>query len=69
MKILPTAEEKKAIKEMKEADRKLHENSEKERKAGIRHETPEYLRLNAIANEKARRVPSIFGGWGGKRKR
>lgn len=62
MRILPTAEERRAIREMREADRALNENSARERKAGIRDETDEYLRLNQIANEKARLVPRIFGG-------
>lgn len=62
MGLFPTADEKRAIKEMKEADRKLNENGAREKKAGIRHETPEYLRLNRIANEKAARVPRRFGG-------
>lgn len=43
-----------AVREYKDAHRKLHESSERERKAGIRHETDEYLRLNARANEAAR---------------
>ncbi|SHL74830.1 hypothetical protein [Streptomyces yunnanensis] len=54
--------EKRAIAEMREADRKLNENSDRERRAGIRHETPEYQRLNRIANEKAAEVPRMFGG-------
>lgn len=62
MKLFPTAEERRAIKEMWEADRLLNENSERERRVGIRDETPEYLRLNRIAHEKAARVPRIFGG-------
>lgn len=62
MKIFPTAEERRAIKEMREADRKLNENSERARKAGIHEETPEYLRLNEIANDKAAQVPRMFGG-------
>lgn len=62
MKLLPTAEEKRAIKEMKDADAKLHANQRREERAGIRHETPEYQRLNQIANEKAAKVPFRFGG-------
>ncbi len=57
-----TAEEKEAIAELREADRLLNENSDRERRAGIREETPEYQRLNQIANEKAAKVPRIFGG-------
>jgi DNA-binding GntR family transcriptional regulator len=37
----------------KKADAALHENQRKEKKAGVRDETPEYLRLNAAANEAA----------------
>lgn len=62
MKFLPTAEEKRAIKEMKDADAALHANQKREKQAGIREETPEYLRLNRIANEKAAQVPFRFGG-------
>ncbi|WP_329143486.1 hypothetical protein OIU91_06060 [Streptomyces sp. NBC_01456] len=57
-----TPEEKQAIVEMKAADKALHENSDREFKAGIRDETPEYQRLNRIANEKAAKVPRMFGG-------
>ncbi len=37
----------------RDADAALHANQRKEKKAGIRHETPEYQRLNAAANEAA----------------
>lgn len=57
-----TDEEKAAIQRMKDADAALHANSERERKAGIRDETPEYLRLNRIANEAAAEVPRMYGG-------
>ena len=59
MSILPTAEERKAIREMREADRKL-------RALRVTEETPEYVRLNRIANEKAARVPRRFGGTKGR---
>lgn len=55
-------EEKAAIAEMKAADRRLNENSEREFKAGIRHETPEYQRLNREANEAAAKVSFWHGG-------
>lgn len=45
---------KAAVREYKEAHRKLNENSDRERKAGIREETDTYLELNAKANEAAR---------------
>ena len=57
-----TTEEKTAIAEMKAADRRLHENSAREFKAGIRHETPEYQRLNREANEAAAKVSRWRGG-------
>ncbi|QIJ61425.1 hypothetical protein [Streptomyces sp. JB150] len=57
-----TPEEKAAIAAMKEADRRLNENSDRERRAGIREETPEYQRLNAAANEAAAQVSFWRGG-------
>ncbi|MEY9995865.1 hypothetical protein ABIE67_007897 [Streptomyces sp. V4I8] len=57
-----TAEEKANVAAMKEADRRLNENSDRERRAGIRHETPEYQELNAKANEAAAKVPFWHGG-------
>ncbi len=55
-------EEKAAVADLRAADAALHANSEQERKAGIREETPEYLRLNAAANEAASRVSWWHGG-------
>lgn len=57
-----TPEEKAAIADMKEADRALNANSDREFKAGIRDETPEYQRLNAAANEAAEKVSFWHGG-------
>jgi hypothetical protein len=57
-----TAEEKSAIAEMKAADKALNENSDREHRAGIRHETPTYQRLNAAANEAAEKVSWWHGG-------
>lgn len=57
-----TPAQKAAIAEMKAADKALHDNSAKERKAGIREETPEYLRLNNAANEAAAKVSFWHGG-------
>jgi DNA-binding GntR family transcriptional regulator len=37
----------------KQADAALHANQRKEKAAGIREETPEYLRLNGAANQAA----------------
>jgi hypothetical protein len=57
-----TADEKANIAAMKEADRRLNENSERERRAGVRDETPEYQRLNRAANEAAAKVSFWHGG-------
>lgn len=57
-----TPEEKQAIADMKAADKALHENSDREYRAGIREETPEYLRLNRAANEAASKVSRLRGG-------
>lgn len=57
-----TDEEKSNIAAMREADRRLNDNSSREFKAGIRHETPEYQRLNAAANEAAAKVSFWHGG-------
>lgn len=55
-------EEKAAIADMKAADAALHANQRKEQKAGIRHETAEYQRLNTAANEAAAKVSWLRGG-------
>lgn len=55
-------EEKAAIADMKAADKKLNDNSKREFRAGIRHETPEYQELNAKANEAAAKVSTWHGG-------
>ncbi|MFI8872449.1 hypothetical protein [Streptomyces sp. NPDC055243] len=55
-------EEKAAIAELKAADAALHANQRREEKAGIRHETPEYQRLNAAANQAADKVSWWHGG-------
>lgn len=55
-------EEKAAIADMKSADAALHANQRREQKAGIRHETPEYQRLNGAANEAAAKVSFWHGG-------
>lgn len=47
------AERKAANQASKAADAALHANQRKEMAAGIREETPEYLRLNTAANEAA----------------
>ncbi|MER5843212.1 hypothetical protein ABT099_23530 [Streptomyces prasinus] len=57
-----TPEEKAAIAEMKAADRRLNANSDRERRNGVRDETPEYQRLNAAANEAAAKVSWLRGG-------
>lgn len=55
-------EEKAAIADMRAADKKLNDNSDREHKSGIRHETPEYQRLNKAANEAAAKVSFWHGG-------
>jgi len=55
-------EEKANIAAMKAADKKLNDNSDREFKAGIRDETPEYQRLNKAANEAAAKVSFWHGG-------
>lgn len=57
-----TDEEKAAIADMKAADAELHANQRREEKAGIRDETPEYLRLNDKANAAAAKVSRWRGG-------
>lgn len=57
-----TPEEKTAIAEMNAADRRLNANSDRERRAGIHDETPEYQRLNREANEAAAKVSWLHGG-------
>ncbi|MEU8642282.1 hypothetical protein AB0C91_10225 [Streptomyces sp. NPDC048674] len=47
------AARKAANEESRKADAALHANQRREKAAGIREETPEYLRLNAVANEAA----------------
>ena len=57
-----TAEEKSDIANLRAADAALHANQRREKHAGIRDETPEYLRLNAAANEAAAKVSRRHGG-------
>ncbi|MCW2764907.1 MAG: hypothetical protein JWO11_866 [Nocardioides sp.] len=48
-----------AVAKYKGALKKLHDNQAREEKAGIRHETAEYQRLNRAANDAAKDVPWI----------
>jgi hypothetical protein len=57
-----TAAEKAAVQKMRDADRKLNANSDRERAVGIDWETPEYQRLNREANEAAAKVSFWHGG-------
>lgn len=57
-----TDEEKANIAAMKAADAALNANSDRERRAGIHDETPEYQRLNAAANDAAAKVSWLHGG-------
>lgn len=38
------------------ADAALQENARREKKAGIRHETPEYQRLTAVVDDLGRKI-------------
>jgi hypothetical protein len=55
-------EEKAAIADMRAADKALNDNSDRERRAGVRDETPEYQRLNKAANDAAAKVSWLRGG-------
>jgi hypothetical protein len=57
-----TDEEKTNVAAMKAADKALNTNSDRERRAGVHDETPEYQRLNAAANEAAAKVSFWHGG-------
>lgn len=57
-----TPEEKADIAALRAADAALHANQRTEEAAGIRHETPEYLRLNGAANAAADKVSRWRGG-------
>lgn len=54
--------EKQAIADMKAADRALNDNTDRESRAGIFDETPDYQRLNAAANDAASKVSWWHGG-------
>lgn len=54
---LSKEERRKRLNDSHVADALLHANGEKEKRAGIRDETPEYLRLNKEANDKAALLP------------
>lgn len=62
MKLFSSKDSKQDIAAMKAADAALHALQRKEEKAGIRHETPEYLRLNEAANKAADKVSRWRGG-------
>ncbi|MDP5310424.1 MULTISPECIES: hypothetical protein [Streptomyces] len=55
-------EQKQAVADMKAADKALNDNTDREKRAGIRDETPEYLRLNTAANQAAAKVSRWRGG-------
>lgn len=50
------------VKKLRNADAALHANQRREEKAGVREETPEYLRLNGAANNAASKVSRWRGG-------
>lgn len=51
-----------AVKALRAADKALNDNTDRERRAGIHDETPEYQRLNAAANDAAAHVSRWRGG-------
>lgn len=51
-----------AVSNLRAADKALRDNSAKEKAAGIIHETPEYLALNAAASQAASNVSRWRGG-------
>ncbi|NEB92424.1 hypothetical protein [Streptomyces bauhiniae] len=57
-----TPQEKADIAALRKADAALHANQRREEAAGIRHETPEYQRLNKAANDAADKVSWWRGG-------
>ncbi|WP_329616447.1 hypothetical protein OG244_28375 [Streptomyces brevispora] len=57
-----TSAESQALADMRAADKALNDNTDRESRAGIFEETPEYLRLNAAANQAATKVPRWRGG-------
>ncbi|MFD5795623.1 hypothetical protein ACFWIO_19195 [Streptomyces diastatochromogenes] len=56
------AERRANVQALRDADAALHANQREEEAAGIRHETPEYLRLNGAANKAADKVSRWRGG-------
>ena len=56
------AERRANVKALRDADAALHANQRREEDAGIREETPEYLRLNGVANAAADKVSRWRGG-------
>lgn len=57
-----TPEQKADVADMRAADKALNNNTDRERRAGVREETPEYQRLNAAANQAASKVSRWRGG-------
>jgi hypothetical protein len=51
-----------AVNDLRAADKAFHDNQCAEQAAGITHETPECLALNAAANEAASKVSRWRGG-------
>lgn len=48
---------KEARQQLKDAKQRLHANQEREERAGVTHETDEYLRLNRDVAEAEKHVP------------
>jgi hypothetical protein len=50
------------VQALRAADNNLHNHSRAEKKAGVRDETPEFVELNAAANQAAAKVSRWRGG-------
>lgn len=53
-------DENRLLAEYRRAEADLYENAAREAAAGIRHETPEYLRLNQAVIDAGKRLPKRF---------
>lgn len=51
------------VAKLRSADKELNDRSREQKKGGNDRETPEYLRLNAAANEAASKVSTWRGGY------
>jgi hypothetical protein len=54
------ADENRLLAAFRRAEADLYENAAREAAAGIRHETPEFLRLNQAVIDAGKRLPKRF---------